>query len=36
MIQVEYGNWKQKCEKIINLTLSEIEANKTEENKDLL
>lgn len=36
MIQVESGNWKQKCEKIINLTLSEIEANKTAENEGLV
>lgn len=36
MIQVEAGSWKQKCEKLIALRLSEIEANKTEENKDLL
>jgi hypothetical protein len=36
MIQVESGGWKQKCEKLIQLKLSEIEANKIEENKDLL
>jgi hypothetical protein len=33
MIQVESGSWKQKCEKLIELRLSEIEANKTEENQ---
>lgn len=36
MIQVESGNWKQKCEKLIQLRLSEIEANKTAENEGLV
>jgi hypothetical protein len=36
MIQVEANGWKDKCEKLIKLKLSEIEANKTEENKDLI
>jgi hypothetical protein len=36
MIQVEANGWKEKCERFINLKISEIEANKTEENKDLL
>jgi len=35
MVQVEAHNWREVCERLVKLKLNEIEANKTEENKDL-